>query len=132
MTATDFPVGGPRAGTSEPTGGRTRIAPRALDRLASAVTADAFGSDPKKTSVELTDDGGSLSLTVECPVRVPSLDRVAADDTLVDKTGGTVLDRAAAAQKVIQSRVSELTGYQISRVSIRLTGVDLTPERRVR
>ncbi|MBC7725502.1 MAG: hypothetical protein H7146_12290 [Burkholderiaceae bacterium] len=125
MTVADRAVGETRAG-------RTRITPRALDRLVSTVAAEAFGSDPKTTSVELTDDGGQLTLAITTPVKVPSLARIADDAHLIARTGGTVLDRATSAQKVINERVSALTGYSISRVSIRLTGADVIQERRVK
>jgi uncharacterized alkaline shock family protein YloU len=122
----------PAVGENGTTGGRTHISSRALDRLVSAVAAEAFGSDLKKTSTTLTDDGGQVSLAITTQVKVPSLRRVNDDRGLIGRTGGTVLDRAEAAQKAIKSRVSELTGYSIARVSIRLTGADVVQERRVK
>lgn len=127
MTITD-----PAVGENGTTGGRTRIHPRALDRIVSTVTAEAFGSDPKRTSVTVTDDGGTLTLVITTPVKVPSLLRVNDDHNVIGRTGGTVLDRATAAQAAIMSQVSRLTGYRIGRVSIRLTGADVIQEKRVR
>ncbi|MDJ0337910.1 hypothetical protein [Cryobacterium sp. PH31-O1] len=127
MTITD-----PAVGENGTTGGRTRISPRALDRIVSTVTAEAFGSDPKRTSVTVTDESGTLNLVITTPVKVPSLLRVNIDRSLIARTGGTVLDRAEAAQASIMSRVSELTGYSIGRVSIRLNGADVIHERRVK
>ncbi|QNE45399.1 hypothetical protein F1C15_15610 (plasmid) [Frigoribacterium sp. NBH87] len=112
--------------------GRTKIAPRALDRVVSAVTADTLGVTAKNVSVDLADDGGSLSLTVSTPIRVPSLDRVQNGDDVVARTGGSVLDRAKAAQETIRTRVQALTGSTITRVIVTITGIDIKQERRVK
>ena len=48
--------------------GRTTISPRALNRLVSAVAADALGVDPSAVSAAITDDQGNLALTVSAPI----------------------------------------------------------------
>lgn len=112
--------------------GRTRITSRALNRLVSAVSADLLGVDPGAVGVDLDDDNGELVLGVRTAIRVVSLDRVSNDGTVVGRSGGTVLDRASAAQEHIRNRVNELTGYRISRVDIRLTSADIRKENRVK
>ena len=71
MTMTETTPTPTRKNEWEKLPGRTKIAPRALDRVVSAVTADALGVNSKKVSVDLNDDGGNLSLTVSAPIRVP-------------------------------------------------------------
>jgi uncharacterized alkaline shock family protein YloU len=115
-----------------PPRGRTSISSRALGRLASAVSANALGVDAARVGVDLTDERGRLVLTVKGPIRVVSLERVAQDETVVARTGGSVLARAAAAQGEIRSTVSELTGYQIARVVVQLSGADIRRESRVK
>lgn len=127
MTVAGIAVGDPGM-----TAGRTRITPRALDRIVATVTAEAFGSDPRKTSVTVTDDGGTLSLVITTPVQVPALSRVNEDRGLIARTGGTTLERAKTAQSEIKTRVAQITGYNIARVDIRLTGADFIKERRVK
>jgi uncharacterized alkaline shock family protein YloU len=112
--------------------GRTKIAPRALDRVVSAVTADALGVTVKTIDVDLEDNGGSLSLIVTTPIRVPSLDRILRDADVVTRTGGSVLDRARVAQETIRTRVQSLTGSTVDRVVVTITGIDIKQERRVK
>jgi uncharacterized alkaline shock family protein YloU len=112
--------------------GRTRITPRALDRVVSAVTAEELGVDRGKVSVDLDDDGGALTLTVRAPIHVISLERSMADPGAVARAGGSVMSRAARAQENIRSRIQSLTGSNISRVQLRLTGAQIKQERRVK
>ncbi|MGA1811102.1 hypothetical protein VH571_01815 [Frondihabitans sp. 4ASC-45] len=112
--------------------GRTKIAPRALDRVVSAVTADALGVESYKVSVNLDDDDGCLSLTVSTPIRVPSLLQIEDEPGVVDQQGGPLLGRAKTAQEQIRTRVQDLTGSQVARVIIKITGVTIHENRRVR
>lgn len=112
--------------------GRTRITPRALDRLVAAVTAEALGVDAKRVGVTLTDERGDLVMTVTTPVRVVSLPRVSSDTGVVSRTGGTLLERGRRAQEEIRRRVAELSGSTVTRVVVRISGVDIREETRVR
>lgn len=105
--------------------GRTRITPRALNRVVSQVTSEELGVAPRRVGVELNDEGGALTLTVRAPIRVASLRRA-------PTSGASVMDRAARAQENIRSRVRSITGSDISRIFLRLTGADITEERRVK
>lgn len=111
--------------------GRNRITARALDRVATAVAADELGVQPKTVSVDTSDDAGMLELVVSSPIRVAPLSRVQRDPAIVERTGGTLLERAGRAQDGIRSRVAELTGSGVSRVTVRLTGVTVVEEKRV-
>ncbi|TIH33585.1 hypothetical protein D4765_14710 [Subtercola vilae] len=111
--------------------GRTRITSRALNRVVTAVAADALGVEVRSVSVDLADEAGQLVVTVRSPLRVVSLTRVQDDLSLVARTSGTILERAAAAQQQIRRQAADLTGSEIARVVIRLTGVDIRTERRV-
>ncbi len=118
-------------GRREPAGG-IRIASRALTRVAERVAAEEFGVGVSVVSADLTDDAGSLALGIRAGIRVPTLARVRSDEMVVDRSGGTVLDRAGEARERIRGRVGELTGYRIGRVDVRLTKIDVRPEERVR
>jgi hypothetical protein len=111
--------------------GRTRITARALNRLVAAVAAEALGVSARAVSVDLTDSAGKLAVTVRSPLRVASLARVQDDRALVERTGGTLLERAAAAQQQIRARASALSGSSIDTVTVRLTGVDIQEGKRV-
>lgn len=111
--------------------GRTTVAPRALDRVVSAVTADTFGVTARAVRVELSDREGLLALRVRTPIRIVSLRRVQQTPGLVETSGGTLLQRAADGQKTIRERVTALTGAEIAHATIELTGVETHQEKRV-
>jgi len=111
--------------------GRTTVAPRALDRVTSAVTADTFGVTARTVHVELSDRDGLLAFHVRTPIRISSLERVKQTPSLVEASGGTLLQRAADGQKTIRERVAALTGAAIAHVTVELTGIEIHAERRV-
>jgi hypothetical protein len=112
--------------------GRNRITAKALDRIVSAVAAEALEVDARSVGVELGDDRGLLAVAVTSPIRVPSLEGIRAAGSLPAGTGGTVLERAAAAQDSIRERVRALTGSTVGRVTVRVARVDIRSEKRVR
>ncbi len=112
--------------------GRTRMTTKALRRNVSAVTAEALGVDAGHVGVDLTDREGALSLTVNTPIRVVSLERVQAEMSVVPRSGGSILDRTTRAQEAIRDRVSAMTGSTIGRVTVRVTGVTIRAEERVK
>ncbi|GAA4173937.1 hypothetical protein [Gryllotalpicola koreensis] len=111
--------------------GRTTVAPRALDRVVSAVTADTFGVTARAVQVQLSDREGLLTLHVRTPIRVVSLERVRQTPELVETGGGTLLRQGEDGQKTIRERVSALTGAQVAHVTVELTGIQIRPEKRV-
>ena len=119
--------------TDESTGGgRTRITARALDRIVTRVTGEAFGAPGESVGVDLVDHGGALDLTVRTAISVVSIDRARGDSRAVDRMGGSVLQRCASAEDETRTRVKQITGNEVGRVTVRLTGVHITREKRVR
>jgi hypothetical protein len=112
--------------------GRNTVTSRAVGRVVSAVTAEAFGVTPRDVRADLADQDGLLAVHVRTPVRIVPLDRIRTKPAVTESDGGTLLEQAAAAQVVIRDRVSELTGASIARVVVELTGIDIREERRVR
>lgn len=112
--------------------GRTRVTPKALDRVVSAVAAEALGVDAGRVDVELADDVGALALVVSTPIRVASLRLVQSDRSGVHRAGGSILERTAQAHETIRDRVSAVTGSAIGQVTVRISGVSIQPEKRVR
>lgn len=111
--------------------GHTRISTQALTSVARAAAAGVFGVAPSSVRVSWADDAGSLALSVSSPISVPSLAAVRRDPDRVARTGGNVADRAAAAKSGILTQVEHLTGSQLSRVDIRISGIHSTDEGRV-
>lgn len=111
--------------------GRTRITSRALSRVVAAVAAEELGVAAKQVNAALADHNGALALTVTSPIRVVSLDRVQSDPSLVQSSGGSIVDRSARAQEVIRDRVAALTGSMIGRVAVHISGVIIEEGARV-
>lgn len=112
--------------------GRTVITARALDRVVRAVSGAALGVEPRRVGAQVRDASGLLALEVRAPIRLPSLDEIAASVDVVSRGGGTILERAESARTEIRSRVEEITGSSVSRVVVRLDSAHIEPERRVR
>lgn len=112
--------------------GRTRITARSLEKIVSAVTADAFGIEQKRVSLQIEDARGELSLWVKTPLPVPSLEEIRDDPTRVADGGGSVLERANRAQENIREHVQRITGSTVARVMVEITSADITPQRRVK
>ncbi|MBW4042569.1 MAG: hypothetical protein HIU86_10655 [Acidobacteria bacterium] len=115
-----------------PTGGRTVITARAIERIVRAVTADQFGVATKSVSADLTDEDGRLDLAVRTPIRVVSIGRVQDDGQAVERSGGSIIDRANRSEAVIIERVGTITGSTVSKLALRFTGAEIKRERRVR
>jgi uncharacterized alkaline shock family protein YloU len=131
VTATGARPASSSSGRRETTLGRTRVTAKALSRVVSAVTAEALDVPAGRVGVELADQRGLLALTVTTPIRVVSLDRVLRERGAVERSGGSIADRAARAQDTIRERVTALTGSVVGRVTVRVSGVDIRAEERV-
>jgi hypothetical protein len=81
---------------------------------------------------EWSDDDGLLALSLVMPVAVPNLTMVLRDPGRITGFGGSIWDRAVAAKAQILDRVTELTGAQLSRVDIRISGATVRGGGRVR
>jgi hypothetical protein len=115
--------------------GRTRVSSRALERITGAVAGDALGVDAKKVQVRLSDLRGSLAISVASPIRAVPLEapgRPTRTESPRSAPNQTLLQSAERAEQQITKRVGDLTGSAVGRVDIRLTGVQLETDRRVK
>lgn len=115
-----------------PLAGHNRISTQALTSLARAAAAEALGVPAQDVRADWTDDGGLLALSLVTPIAVPALTAVLRDPARVTGFGGTIWDRAVAAKAQILRRVTELSGAQLSRVDIRISGASISGGGRVR
>lgn len=131
------PLAGPLAGRTDPTtgaaplAGRTTIGAKALDRVVAGVASQALGVSVKQVSAKLTDEAGLLGLSISAPIRLDPLERLAQNPGSITRAGGTVLERAERARRRIHAEVESITGSTVSRVEVRLTGVQVEPGTRV-
>ena len=112
--------------------GHSRISTQALTSVACAAAAEALGVAPQDVRADWTDDGGLLALSLVTPIAVPPLTAVLRDPARVAAFGGPIWDRAVAAKAQILRRVTELSGAQLSRVDIRVSGANVSDGGRVR
>ncbi|WP_346958529.1 hypothetical protein [uncultured Arthrobacter sp.] len=112
--------------------GHNRISTQALTSVARAAAAEALGVPPQDVRADWADDDGLLALSLVAPIAVPSLTAVLKDPARVTAFGGSIWDRAVAAKAEILRRVTELSGAQLSRVDIRISGASVTEGGRVR
>lgn len=115
-----------------PLAGHNRIGTQALTSVARAAAAEALGVPAQDVRADWTDDGGLLALSLVTPIAVPSLTAVLRDPARVAGFGGPIWDRAVAAKSQILRRVTELSGAQLSRVDIRISGASVSDGGRVR
>ncbi|HET8878859.1 MAG TPA: hypothetical protein VFN00_05360 [Arthrobacter sp.] len=112
--------------------GHNRISTQALTSVARAAAAEALGVPAQDVRADWTDDDGLLALALVTPIAIPSLTSVLRDPARVAAFGGPIQDRAVAAKSQILHRVTELSGAQLSRVDIRVSGATITDGGRVR
>ena len=112
--------------------GHNRISTQALTSTAKVAAAEFFDVPPSAIRVVWSDDQGMLAMSLSLPVSLPALNRIAADPGLLARAGGSVWDRAHAAKPFLKEKVTGLTGSLVSRVDIRVTGVQISEGSRVR
>lgn len=115
-----------------PISGRTVISARAIERVVRAVTADQFGVAAADVSADLTDEAGRLDLSVRTPIRVVPIGRVQDDRRAIERSGGSIIDRANRSEAVIVEQVGSITGSAVSKLALRFTEARIKQERRVR
>ncbi|ABK01810.1 hypothetical protein Arth_0409 [Arthrobacter sp. FB24] len=111
--------------------GHNRISTQALTSLARAAAAEALGVPAHDVRADWSDDDGLLALSLVLPIRIPPLTTVLRDPGRVAAFGGSIRERAIAARPVILHRVAELSGAQLSRVDIRISGAAISEGGRV-
>lgn len=117
---------------SEAMAGHTRISTQALTSVARAAAGEALGVPAQDVRAQWSDDAGLLALSLVTPVAIPPLTAVLRDPARVAGFGGSIWDRAVAAKAEILHRVTELTGAQLSRVDVRISGATVHGGGRVR
>ena len=112
--------------------GHNRISTQALTSLAKAAAAQALGVDAQDVRADWADDDGLLALSLVAPISIPPLQSVVLDPARVDTAGGAIWERTVRAKESILAKVSELSGSQVSRVDIRVSGARISTGGRVR
>ncbi|MFE4196846.1 hypothetical protein ACFRJ9_13335 [Paenarthrobacter sp. NPDC056912] len=111
--------------------GHNRISTQALTSLAKAAAAEALGVAPSDIRADWSDDDGLLALSIVAPISIPALSEVLRNPQRVQGFGGSIWDRAVTAKAVVLETVTRLSGSQLSRVDIRISGAQVTEGGRV-
>lgn len=111
--------------------GHNRVSTQALTSLAQAAAAEQFGVRPGEVRASWADDAGLLALSIVSPIAVPDLGDVTGPED-VEAAGGSVWERATAAKAAILHHVAGLSGAQLSRVDVRISGVRLPLRQKAR
>ncbi len=100
--------------------------------MITALAAEALQVSTSQVAIALSDRAGALVVAIHAPIRVVSLHEVHGDPSVVSRSGGTVLDRAERAQLTVRTQAQQLTGSVIDSVTVRLTGVEIVKQERVK
>jgi len=106
--------------------GHTRITGTALRHTIEAVTAEAFGVPRGNVSAQMDDDAGQLAAAVTVQLAVPPLLGPRPDQPV------SLFEKSRAARQAILDRAPQLTGMQLGRVDIRLSGAKTPREHQER
>ncbi|NYE96142.1 putative alkaline shock family protein YloU [Psychromicrobium silvestre] len=123
------------AASNEALAGHNRISTAALNSVAQAAAAESFGVQVNEVRVSFSDAAGRLAISLATPIAVPSLTALAvahdeAAAARLAESGGSIWLRTIAAKKDVLDKVGYLTGSDVARVDIRITGVRLPQQSR--
>lgn len=107
--------------------GAVRVRPRVIEKAVREAAAQTLAAPRGDVSVDITEWGGGLNVRVATKVPIPAL-----DDTEAILAEPTILERMRAAQAALVEELSRLTGREIHRVSVTVTGANIPERKRVR
>ena len=111
--------------------GHNRISTQALTSVAKVAAADVLAVAPAQVRVTWHDEAGDLALSISSAMGAPSLTEIRRNPRLAAQSGGSILARATAAKARILDQVELLSGSQLSRVDIRISGLIARTDGRV-
>ena len=107
--------------------GRTLVAERALVAVCEQAAARAVGIPRREVTVRLGAAAGALAIRVEAPLPIPDL-----SDEARSADSETVTARAHRIREQLRTDVAALTGRDVRRVDLTITGARIEKRRRVR
>jgi uncharacterized alkaline shock family protein YloU len=106
--------------------GRITVEHRVLVKVAEQAAATAIGVDRRDISVDVAETRSGLAVGITTPLPVPHL-----DDTPAIESGQAVLGRVAELQQKLLFQIGYLTGRDIARINMTITGAVVEQRRRV-
>ena len=96
--------------------GRTRVASRALEHAARALTAETLHVEATAVKAELHDRAGELQLDVSSPIPLSTINSCRSADASIYHLGRD-------ARETIAQRYREMTAHRVAVVNLVLTGI---------
>lgn len=106
--------------------GHNRISTAALTTVTQAAAAECFGVALNEIRVSFSDAAGRLAISLATPILLSPLSSLLNGSTEVppfETTSNSVWSRTITAKKHVLETVARLTGSDVARVDIRVTGV---------
>lgn len=107
--------------------GAVRVRPRAIEKAVREASAATMGAPRGDVSVEIAEWGGGLNVRVATKLQIPAL-----DDTEAIRAEPPILERVRELQSALATELSRLTGREIHRVTVTVTGAMIPERKRVR
>lgn len=105
--------------------GHTTVASRALMSVATMVTAETLGVDPRRVEVSVHDDNADLGLSLRTPIRLSDIHHCEQDAST------TLFSLCDKAREEISERTSYITGHRIGEVHLVVDGIHSNEGRRL-
>ena len=118
-------AGAPNAIPAHP--GRITVKDRVLIKISEEATATILKVDRGEVKVDVAEARGGMTVTIRTPLPIPNL-----DDTAAITAGAPVLERVARIQELLRDRIGQITGHEVTRVNITITGAVIAEQKRVR
>ena len=109
------------------TRGAIRVQPRALEKAVREAAATCAGAPRGDVRVELAEWGGALTVRVATKLPIPALEHT---EAVLSET--PIVERVRAMQHALVRDLAHLTGRDIRRVSVTVTGAIIPERKRVR
>ena len=107
--------------------GRISVRDRVIEKIVHRASADAIGVESGEVKVEVSEWRGGYAVRVRTPLPIPDL-----DDTEAIASGSSVIERVTALQQQLKGHLAHVTGRDITRLAVVVTGAVVPPRRRVR
>ncbi|MFD2758743.1 Asp23/Gls24 family envelope stress response protein [Gulosibacter faecalis] len=117
------PNSAPEAGVS----GRIHVRERAIEKAIREASADTIGVPRADVSVEVSEYGGGIAVRVGARLPIPDL-----ADTEAIAAGKPLLERVREAQSDLASMFARVTGREVRRVAVTVTGARIPERKRVK
>ncbi|MBP6684898.1 MAG: NTP pyrophosphohydrolase [Leucobacter sp.] len=107
--------------------GAVRVRPKALEKAVREASADMAGAPRSDVNVDIAEWGGGLNVRIATKLPIPGLEQ---SEAIQAET--PILERVRTMQVALAQELARLTGRDIRRVSVTVTGAIIPERKRVR